>query len=670
MFMNCRSLLVVMMLVFSIPSSSLLADNIPATNIKLPSIFGDRMVLQQGCAVPVWGTADAGGTVMVSILDQKKPALVDADGKWMAQLDSLSAGGPYELTIAGEDTIVFHDVLVGEVWLGSGQSNMEMPLAGWGNVMDYVKEIAAANFPNIRLFTVPRTIAYQPQSDVKTNGWQTCSPQTVPEFSSTAYFFGRKLHQDLNVPVGIIHSSWGGTVVEAWTSAEALKTTPYFAEQLSRMESVGTASAIEQARHTFVEARQAWFNSIHAADRGYAASPKWFVEDLDLSDWKSMALPALWENAGLPALDGTVWFRKDLMIPQSWAGKDLQLYAGKIDDVDTTYFNGEKIGSRNIWNEVRKYTVPGRLVRAGKNSITVRVFDWIGGGGIWDNPADLKLVSAGIDSISLAADWLYRVGMDLNEVGLQPRNPDDPNYPTVLFNAMINPLIPFAIKGAIWYQGESNAGRAYQYRMLFPMMIDDWRNRWQQGAIPFLFVQLASWQDVLAEPNESDWAELREAQTMTLLTRPNTGMAVAIDIGDAKDIHPKNKQEVGRRLALNALKIAYEKNVAFSGPIYKSMKVEDNRVRLKFTHTDGGLVAKDSPKLKGFAIAGADHIFRWAETKIDGNEILVWHKEIKNPVAVRYAWASNPVCNLFNGLGLPASPFRTDDWTGVTAGKR
>jgi sialate O-acetylesterase len=560
-------------------------------------------------------------------------------------------------------------VLVGEVWLASGQSNMEMPLAGWGKVMDYEKEIAAANFPNIRLFTVPRTIAYQPQSDVKTKGWQLCSPQTIPEFSSTAYFFGRKLHQDLNVPVGIIHSSWGGTVVEAWTSAGALKTALDFSEQISRMESQ-SASAMAEARRTYDEARRVWFDSIHAADRGYAASPNWFVENLDAAEWKTMRLPELWENAGLTAHDGVVWFRKDITLPETWAGEDLTLYAGKIDDVDSTYFNGEKIGSHNIWNEVRKYTVPGRLVRAGKNTIAIRVFDWVGGGGIWDDPADLKLVMAGSDSLSLVGDWMYRIGMDLKEVGPQPRNPDDPNYPTVLFNGMINPLIPYALKGAIWYQGESNAGRAYQYRMLFPLMIDDWRNRWQQGAFPFLFVQLASWQDALPEPNESDWAELREAQTMTLLTRPNTGMAVAIDIGDAKDIHPKNKQEVGRRLALNALKIAYEKNVACSGPIYKSMKVEGNRIRIKFSHTDGGLAAKDSPTLKGFAMAGADHVFRWAEAKIDGNEILVWHKEIKNPVAVRYAWAANPVCNLYNGAGLPASPFRTDDWTGVTAGRK
>jgi sialate O-acetylesterase len=436
------------------------------------------------------------------------------------------------------------------------------------------------------------------------------------------------------------------------------------------MESENSTSAIEEARRTYIEARQAWFDSIHAADRGYSANPKWFAENLDMAEWKTMALPQLWENAGLPSLDGTVWFRKNLSLPETWAGKDLQLYVGKIDDADTTYFNGEKIGSRNVWNEVRKYAVPGRLVKAGKNTLTVRVLDWTIGGGIWDDPADLKLVLAGSDSLSLAGDWMYRVGMDLNEVGPQPRNPEDPNYPTVLFNGMINPLIPYAIKGAIWYQGESNAGRAYQYRMLFPLMINDWRNRWQEGAFPFLFVQLASWQETLPAPNESDWAELREAQTMTMLNRPNTGMAVAIDIGDAKDIHPKNKQEVGRRLALNALKIAYGKNVACSGPIYKSMKVKGNRLRIKFDHTDGGLVAKDSQALKGFAVAGADQVFRWAEAEIDGNEVVVWHKEIKNPVAVRYAWASNPVCNLYNGAGLPASPFRSDDWTGVTAGKR
>jgi len=292
--MKRGTLLVVMILVFSIPSSSLLADDTPATNIKLPELFGDRMVLQQGCTVPVWGIADPGGTVSISILNQKKEALADSDGKWMTQLDTLTAGGPYELTIIGQDTTVFHDVLIGEVWLASVQSNMEMPLAGWGKVMDYEKEIAAANFPNIRLFTVPRTLAYQPQRDVQTNGWQKCSPQTVPEFSSTAYFFGRKLHQDLNVPVGIIHSSWGGTIVEAWTSAGALKTTPDFSEKISRMEAQETTGVTEEARRTYDELLRAWYESIHSADRGYTENPNWFREDLDVHDWKNhVAAPAL-----------------------------------------------------------------------------------------------------------------------------------------------------------------------------------------------------------------------------------------------------------------------------------------------------------------------------------------------------------------------------------------
>jgi len=536
--------------------------------------------------------------------------------------------------------------------------------------MDYEKEIAAANFPNIRLFTVPRTIANKPQTNVVTKGWQICSPQTIPEFSSTAYFFGRTLHQDLNVPVGIIHSSWGGTVVEAWTSAGALKTVPDFEERIAQMEANEASGVTEDARRTYREALAAWNETINKNDRGYADSTKWFAESLDLSNWKMMAVPQLWETAGLPGLDGIVWFRKEITLPESWAGKDLKLYAGKIDDIDSTYFNGEKIGGIPIWNEVRIYTVPGRLVRAGQNSIAIRVSDTGGGGGIWDNPADLKIVFAATDSLSLVGDWSYRVALDFKDIPPRPIDPENPNQPTVLFNAMIHPLIPYAIKGAIWYQGESNAGRAYQYRVLFPTMIDDWRSRWQQGAFPFLFVQLASWQEMLPEPNESDWAELREAQLMALRTRANIGMAVAIDLGDAKDIHPKNKQEVGRRLALNALKIAYGKPVVNSGPIYKSIKVEGNRLRIKFTHTEGGLVAKDAQELKGFAIAGADQKFRWAEAKIDGNEVIVWHQEIKNPVAVRYAWAANPLCNLYSGAGLPASPFRSDDWMGVTVGKR
>jgi sialate O-acetylesterase len=655
--------------ILTIGSCSLIGDR-PAKNIKPAELFGDYMVLQQGCAVPVWGSADPGGMVTVTALDQKKEVIAGKDGRWMVKLDALKAGGPYELKVFGAETITYKNVLVGEVWLGSGQSNMEMPLAGWGEVMNFKDEIAAADFPNIRLYHVERSLAYTPQSQAKNSGWQICSPHSVAEFSATAFFFGRKLHQDLQVPVGIIHSSWGGTVIEAWISAGALKPLPEFEQPLQTInKKANNATPPEEAQRKFERELAAWQTDMDKRDAGYSENPRWYAENLDARQWKTMKLPELWESRELPDMDGVVWFRREIDLPASWAGKNLQLYAGKIDDVDTTWFNGEKIGSVSVWDQPRVYTIPGKLVKAGRNALTIRVLDTGGGGGIWGEPELLKIEVSKNELITLTGTWQYRVGVDWKTAPARPFNPNNPNQPTVLFNAMIHPVLPYALKGAIWYQGESNAGRAYQYRALFPMMIKDWRSRWGLGDFPFMFVQLANWLERDAEPGENNWAELREAQTMTL-SLPNTGMAVAIDIGDAKDIHPKNKQEVGRRLALNALKIAYKKDIVGCGPIYKSMSVENNRIRLTFSNNDGGLKTSDGDAVRGFAVAGADRVWRWAKAEIQGGEILVSSPQIKNPVAARYAWAANPDCNLVNGSDLPASPFRTDDWPGVTINAR
>ncbi len=474
------------------------------------------------------------------------------------------------------------------------------------------------------------------------------------------------MYKDLKIPIGLIHTSWGGTIAEAWTSAEALKTMPDFVEPVKSIEA--QASEPGDQMSAYKASLKKWNDSILNGDSGYSNGiAVWNNPNLNTSDWKTMKLPTLWEKAGYPKLDGIVWFRKKINIPSSMTGKDLMLHLGPINDQDITWFNGTQVGSLGGASQSRDYKIPASLVKAGENTLVVRVFDIGGNGGIYGKASQMSIEASNGKRISLAGSWLFKIGNDMKEIPSRPQSPESPNRPTVLYNAMLHPLIPYAIRGAIWYQGESNAGRAYQYRTLFPTMIKDWRAHWGEGDFPFLFVQLANWQKLQTKPVDDAWAELREAQLKTLAL-PNTGMAVAIDIGNPEDIHPKNKQEVGRRLALNAFKLVYGQDVVNSGPIYKSMAIEGNKIRLSFTHVDGGLVAHGGDKLKGFAIAGEDKKFVWADAKIDEKTILVWSNKIPHPVAVRYAWAINPICNLYNSAGLPASPFRTDDWKGITQG--
>ncbi|MBN1406623.1 MAG: hypothetical protein JW956_02475 [Calditrichaceae bacterium] len=642
----------------------------PATNIEPAKLFSDHMVLQRTLPVNIWGSANPNGILSIEFNGQSQTTVSDQDGKWKFTLQPMQEGGPYEMKIAGKDTIILKDILIGEVWIGSGQSNMEMPLAGWGQVMNYEQEIAAADYPNIRLFQVYRTIGLQPERSIPSDGWKVCTPENVSQFSSTEYFFGRELFKELNVPIGLIHSSWGGTIIEAWMSSQGLKDFPEYQGQIDQLKKISKryeekykGQKIESMFAAMMKERDKEINNKELGMNDPEA--KWSEVDIDISQWKTMQLPDLWENQGLAGLDGIVWFRKEVDLPKEWTGKGLTLHISAVDDIDSTFFNGVFVGTHNVYNEPRIYSISKDLVKAGKNVIAVKVRDDQGGGGIWADPKLLKISLNESKSISLTGEWFYRVGLDYNELDNLGINPNNPNYPTLLSNAMIEPLIPFAFRGVIWYQGESNAGAAYKYRSLFPALVQDWRQRWGQGDFPFLFVQLANYKEVKPQPGDDDWAELREAQLMSLNV-PNTGMAVTIDIGDAQDIHPKNKQEVGRRLTLNALKIAYNKDIVFSGPIYKSMKIKGSKIELTFDHVADGLKTADGKALKGFSIAGADKQFKWAKAKIENDKVIVWHPDVKNPAAVRYAWASNPICNLVNSANLPASPFRTDDWPGIT----
>lgn len=557
--------------------------------------------------------------------------------------------------------------MIGEVWVCSGQSNMEMQVEGWGKVMNYQQEKEEAdNYPNIRFLLVEKATSPLPINDIKAagNGWQVCSSKSVADFSAAGYFFGRDLHKYQNVPIGLIDTSWGGTYIETWTSKEALATMPDMQKKLDVLKELPISSEDREKKfHSDVED---WKKEIEKIDKGFVdGRAVWTVTDFEDSAWKTMRVPGLMQEQGLKGFNGIVWFRKTIDIPAKWEGKELTLNVGVIDDNDFTYFNGVQVGHTEGWMSPRSYKIPKELVKSGKAVIAVRVMDTGGTGGINGSPESISLHRSQSDAIPLAGDWKYQISLNIKDIPQMPVNTaNEPNIPGFLFNAMLNPLIPYSIKGAIWYQGEANTGQAYQYRELMPLMIKDWRDRWGYD-FPFYMVQLASFTAQQTAPVDATWAELREAQTRTLHLA-NTGMAVTIDIGDAFDIHPKNKQEVGRRLALAARAQTYGEKIPYSGPMYDTYQMEGNKIRIYFKHTDGGLKTANNEVIKGFTIAGVDHKFHWADAVIEGNTIVVSSPEVGFPIAVRYAWADNPICNLYNGANLPASPFRTDDWPGIT----
>lgn len=629
-------------------------------------LFSDGVVLQRDAKVPVWGWATPGETVTVEFAGQKESAKAGADGKWMVKLAAMKASAePRAMAISASTSdhkVQIANVVVGDVWLCSGQSNMEMGI-GACNVPD---EIAAADFPMIRLLTVMKKVSYDPV-DLFNGSWASCSPATVIAngwggFSAAGYFFGRELHKALNIPIGLIHSSWGGTICEAWTSAEGLAPLDDFKDRVTQVKQI---AADKRAGVKSEDENEAWYAK---NDPGTAAG--WAKPDADDASWKGADISKPWEQNGLENYDGIGWYRRAFDAPADWAGKDLTLSLGPIDDIDTTFFNGEKIGSKDVWNAERVYKVPGKLVKVGRNVIAIRVFDNQGGGGMYGNPANVHVAPADKSgaAIALGDGWKLKDSVAISKLNSRPAGAtgdNNPNVSTVLFNGMIAPLLPFPIKGAIWYQGESNAGRGYQYRALLAAMIADWRAHFGVGDFPFYIVSLANFMGQPTQPSEDGWAELREAQMLNAKNGKNVGLAIAIDIGDAADIHPKNKKEVGHRLALAALAQAYGQKIEFSGPWYRDMKIEDGKIRLNFDHTGGTLVAKGD-KLTGFAIAGEDRKFVWADAVIDGDTVVVSSPTIAKPVAVRYAWNANPVCNLYNLFGLPAVPFRTDDFPPIS----
>ena len=623
--------------------------------VKLPRLISDGMVLQRGTNARIWGWAAPGERISITFHDSVFHTSANERGEWVQLFPSYAAGGPYTMTLAASDTITISDVLIGDVWVCSGQSNMELPVS---RVLPlYEKEIAHSENRFIRHFAVPQKYNFnEPQSDLSGGKWESPNPTTVLSFSAVAYFFGCELYEKYHVPIGLINASLGGSPAESWMSEEALKQFPKYYDEAQRFKNANLIKEIESSDKTRIDA---WYAQLREKDEGHRdARLQWFDPSLNTETWQSIRVPGYWSGTPLAGVNGVVWYRRDFEVPAKMAGRTARLNLGRIVDADSVFINGTFVGTTSYQYPPRWYTVPPALLKAGKNSIVVRVISNIGVGGfVPDKP---YVINCGSDSIDLKGEWKYRLGARMEPLASQTFVRWKP---LGLFNGMLAPLFHYSIKGAAWYQGESNAGHPEDYRELLPALIRDWRGHWNEGEFPFLIVQLPNFMDSKPQPSESGWALLREAQLKTLAV-PQTGLVVAIDIGEWNDIHPLNKKTVGSRLALAAEHVAYGDNkVVYSGPMYHSMTVQENKIVLSFSNTGSGLVAKDG-NLRTFAIAGQDQHFIWAKAKIQNDSVVVWSDDVPHPVAVRYAWADNPAgANLYNAEGLPASPFRTDQWT-------
>ena len=619
--------------------------------LQLGSPFADHMILQRERPAPIWGTAAPGDRILVAFAGQVKSVRADATGGWQVNLDPLQASeAPRSLVVTSpgaQETIRIEDVLVGEVWLCGGQSNMERPLGPrWGlkPVVGADAAAAAANYPLIRQLYVDQQTAPSPRGTTAMH-WTVCSPRTALDFTAVGFFFARDLHQRLGVPVGIIHSSWGGTPAQSWTSAAGLDAFPDFQPQVQTL--ADAVAHPEKARAALQARFDEWY---FKHDPGTSSPVSWADPALETNDWSAIELPASWKSG----FDGVVWLRRRLDLPASWRGEDIELRLSAIDDADTTWVNGAEMGRTDGWDTPRIYRVPGSLLKKEGNLIAIRALDAGNNGGLWNDnlPLEARALDGSFSPVSLRGPWLIRYSTELRQMGQPPQEPNKgPGTPTVLYNGMIAPLVPYALRGFAFYQGEANVWNSRQYRSLLPALIADWRKHWGDDTLPFLFVQIAPYKDM--------WPEIREAQLLAWQNTPNTAMAVTIDCGDAEDIHPADKAPVGARLALAARALAYGEAIEYSGPVFSGLDVQGGRAVLTFKHLGGGLVAKDGP-LTGFTIAGANGEFHPAEARIAGDTVEVSSPDVPQPRRVRYGWANVASGNLFNRAGLPASPFRSD----------
>ena len=627
-------------------------------DVSLAKIFQDNMVLQRGKPCTIWGNAAAGEKITCTFQQRNYTATAAKNGKWKVELPAQNAGGPYDLVFKGNNTISLHNVLFGDVWICGGQSNMQFK----------VKELAVKetdsildNNPNLRIFTVNIATDLVPRQDIAGGEWKVSTVDDIQNFSAVAFFFGRFIQQKLNIPIGLISDNLGATSVEEWMSPEAVQQFPQFNDYYNFY--LKNAKPIKETDSLFQKGKAEWEKKYYLKDDP-GLEQKWYEPATDTSDWKTMHVPSNWEDNGLPGYNGSVWFRRNFDLPDNYKGGGFNVSLGQVDDYNIAWVNGHRIGETFGSLNFSNYNVPDSFLQPKNNVLVVRVFDAGGKGGMYNmfwNPF-------------MAGTWKYKTGVQIDSTKFE--RPSIPNAdlfgsPAILYNANIAPLTQLSIKGFIWYQGEANAGRAQEYKTLFPAMIQDWRKQFKQDSASFLFVQLANFKEEPAKPADAEWAELREAQ-FTALALPKTNFSSAIDVGEAMDIHPKNKQDVGKRLGLAALATAYNIDTVNQSPRYDHMEKTGDSIIISFKNNFDTLVTKNKyGYVSGFQIAGADSVFYWAKAFIKNKTVVVYNSKVTNPVAVRYAWADNPgKLDLYNSAGLPAVPFRTDNWPGMTDGKK
>lgn len=622
--------------------------------IRLPRLISDGVVLQRDQNLKLWGWASPQESISIRIKDKTYRGKADKAGNWSVTVPPQAAGGPFEINLKGKNELQIRDVYFGDVWICAGQSNMVLPME---RVKErYPLEIEQANYPAIRNFFIPTlTNLQEPQTDLPSGKWEVATPQNVLRFGATAYFFAKSIYDKYQIPIGLINASVGGTPIEAWISESGLMAFPDLLATIQQNKDTSYVNTLNRNARMANVPRP-------SADKGLLEPVKWFDPAYVPNNWRKINVPGYWEDQGIKDLNGVVWYRKEIEVPAAMCGVPAKLFLGRIVDADFAYVNGQSVGNITYQYPPRRYNLPADLLKPGKNTLVLRVINNEGKGGfVPDKP---YFLSANGQQIDLKGDWQYKVGDVFPPVTSPPIiGINFQNQPTALFNAMAAPLINCAVKGFLWYQGESNAGNPTPYYQLLPALIQDWRKQWKQGDLPFLYVQLANFMELNYLPSESNWAVLRDAQFKALAV-PNTGMAVATDLGEWNDIHPLNKKDVGARLALAAQRIAYgDQSVVHSGPQYDHYRIEGDKIRLYFKHTGTGLISKDGEPLADFAIAGADKRWVWAKAEIQADQtILVSNAQVLQPLYVRYAWADNPAdANLSNREGLPASPFRTDE---------
>lgn len=637
-------------LLFLLLSASLALSNTAAAKVKLPRLLSDGLILQRNAENKIWGWAKPGEKITVSIDGKSAGATADDNGDWSVQIPAFNAGGPYTISITGVNRLTINDVYFGDVWVASGQSNMQTTLSRIEEMFPDL--IANANDPLIREFTVPREMNFKaPAKDYSDGQWEASVTDTIGDHSAVAYFFAKKLQASQGVPIGILGANFGGSPAECWISRDALKQYP---EQYNEIENFDNDAYLASIKAADKKDNDAWFAALNDGDKGLQEKVKWYEDKYNDSGWQTLQLPSLWEDQGIEPMSGIVWFRKEITLPQGVADQPAFLRLGVIVDADTVYINGKKVGNTGYRYPPRRYDVAAGILKPGKNVLTLRVqVDNGEGEFVSEKPYYLEV---GETTIDLTGPWKYKVANIIDPP--KPKRFIPWNEPLGCYNAMLPPLFNMNITGVIWYQGESNTDRAKQYETLFPDLIKLWRKDWNQGDFPFLFVQLANYMTDPEEPADSEWAATRFAQFKTLSKVNNTAMAVITDVGEWNDLHPLNKKAVGERLAMAAEALAYgNTDVVYSGPLFKDVERRKNALIVRFDHVGSGLIAKGG-KLGGFAIAGEDGEYVWAEAEIKGDSVKVWSKQVNTPVSVRYAWANDPkTANLFNKEGLPASVF-------------